>query len=307
LSSARRRAQNRPSPTKEQPFIMGKQDMVAWMPSDDLKIMQLHNSIGPKWSTIAGHFPGRTVSSIRNRYLRLHAGEKARATGQVTKNRCQLCGVPKRGHICQVKLRSQQQHDEAPEREAFAAATLVAHGATLAPPQKLYAELPVASATVAHQDVAPLSAIPAHLQLPQRYPIKIEHQLQRRQQLAATQQLPTPSPVLRQYPFTVEGAEASSHAPEAEAVLVADLGPPADQFVRACHAEVSAPPEVRREASHSASDLLHDNPYRAEVGMAQFGMVELGAASAGRSGLTVAIPESADCYERDASTCSPAA
>ena len=97
--------------------------MVAWMPSDDIKMMQLHNSIGisPKWSTIAGHFPGRTVSSIRNRYKRLHAAEKARATGQVTKNRCQLCGVPRRGHICQVKLRSQQQHDEAPEGEAFAA------------------------------------------------------------------------------------------------------------------------------------------------------------------------------------------
>jgi len=86
---------------------MGKQEMVAWQPADDIKIMELHRTIGPRWSAIASRFPGRTVSSIRNRYLRLHAGIKIRESGQVTKNRCQLCGQAKRGHICEVKLANQ--------------------------------------------------------------------------------------------------------------------------------------------------------------------------------------------------------
>jgi hypothetical protein len=78
--------------------------MVAWQPEDDIKIMELHRTLGPRWSAIASRFPGRTVSSIRNRFLRLQTGQKIREAGQITKNRCQLCGQPKKGHTCGVKL-----------------------------------------------------------------------------------------------------------------------------------------------------------------------------------------------------------
>ena len=64
---------------------MGKQEMVAWQPGDDLQIMELHRTLGPRWSAIAQHFPGRTVSSIRNRFLRIEAGNKMRGDGKITK------------------------------------------------------------------------------------------------------------------------------------------------------------------------------------------------------------------------------
>lgn len=139
---------------------MGKQEMVAWQPSDDIKIMELHQSLGPRWSRISTAFPGRTVSSIRNRYLRLHAGEKLRDAGQITKNRCQLCGKPKRGHICEVKLAAakplQPQQPQQPQ-----APSPVHH--------------PVATATLA----SPL-ALPPHMLLDGRMVT-----------------LPTPSPLMR--------------------------------------------------------------------------------------------------------------
>lgn len=114
---------------------MGKQDMVAWMPHDDIKILELQRTLGPRWSAIASQFPARTVSSVRNRWLRLQAGEKIRDAGKITKNRCQLCGLPKRGHICEVKLRNTQQHP-------------LVHVLT-------HAQLPLASATVSQQQLHP--------------------------------------------------------------------------------------------------------------------------------------------------------
>ena len=62
--------------------------MEPWQPKDDLQIMELHRTIGPRWSTIAEHFPGRTIPSIRNRFLRLEAGKKLRDEGKETKVRC---------------------------------------------------------------------------------------------------------------------------------------------------------------------------------------------------------------------------
>jgi len=71
-------------------------------------IVEMHKRLGPRWSTIASEFPGRTVSSIRNRFLRLQNGNKLRDEGKITKNRCSKCGLPKKGHICSAKLTSDQ-------------------------------------------------------------------------------------------------------------------------------------------------------------------------------------------------------
>jgi len=192
---------------------MGKQEMVAWMPSDDLKIMELHKTVGPRWSTIAGHFPGRTVSSIRNRYLRLHAGEKLRASNQITKNRCQQCGLPKRGHICQVKLNRQKLQlpaEASPALREIVGGQLVGQPTECSPPG--HAELPVASATVEHHSYPPVSALPAHMQQLQRQPLG----------------LPTPSPVLRTFAFSSQGAEPAEESeaelsPEGEASVAASM------------------------------------------------------------------------------------
>lgn len=83
---------------------MGKQEMVPWMPDDDLKLVELYQQYGPRWRLVTLHFPGRTVASVRNRHLRVQGAAKIRREGGVTRNRCQLCGLPKKGHICQKKM-----------------------------------------------------------------------------------------------------------------------------------------------------------------------------------------------------------
>lgn len=84
---------------------MGKQDMVAWQPEDDLQVMSLHSEHGPQWSRIASLLRGgRTVASVRNRFLRVQSAKKLREKGGITRNRCHLCGEPKRGHICTKKI-----------------------------------------------------------------------------------------------------------------------------------------------------------------------------------------------------------
>ena len=62
-------------------------------------------SEGPKWKHIVKKLPGRTVSSVRNRWQRIEKGRKLREEGQEFKNRCHACGQPKRGHICTAKMR----------------------------------------------------------------------------------------------------------------------------------------------------------------------------------------------------------
>lgn len=83
---------------------MGKQEMVPFLPQEDLRMAELYRQYGPHWKTITEHFPGRTVASVRNRFLRMQGAQKVRAEGGITRNRCQLCGQPKRGHICTKKL-----------------------------------------------------------------------------------------------------------------------------------------------------------------------------------------------------------
>lgn len=88
---------------------MGKQEMTPWQPHEDIRIMQLIHQLGPRWSSIATHFPGRTAASVRNRFLRLDQGHKQREAGVITKNRCARCGLPKKGHICMMRFNEENQ------------------------------------------------------------------------------------------------------------------------------------------------------------------------------------------------------
>uniref|UniRef100_A0A7S3AIM6 Myb-like domain-containing protein n=1 Tax=Haptolina ericina TaxID=156174 RepID=A0A7S3AIM6_9EUKA len=83
---------------------MGKQEMVAWQPQDDLTVLSLYKQLGPRWRSIAERLPGRSVASVRNRYLRMADAENKKAQGQQGRNRCQLCNELKRGHICKKKM-----------------------------------------------------------------------------------------------------------------------------------------------------------------------------------------------------------
>merc|ERR1711971_610634 len=76
--------------------------MRAWEPEEDECITMLLDQFGPKWTRIVQQLPGRTVSSCRNRWQRIEKGNKMRAAGLESKNRCQRCGEPRRGHICRV-------------------------------------------------------------------------------------------------------------------------------------------------------------------------------------------------------------
>lgn len=78
-------------------------DAKPWTPEEDHVILALHAADGPKWSVIVQSLPGRTISSVRNRWQRLEKGRKMREEGRETRNRCHACGQPKRGHICYAK------------------------------------------------------------------------------------------------------------------------------------------------------------------------------------------------------------
>ena len=87
------------------------ENMKAWEPEEDHMIMMMVQTEGPKWKQIVKKLPGRTVSSVRNRYQRIEKGRKLREEGTELKNRCHACGQPKRGHICQAKMRGGPQVD----------------------------------------------------------------------------------------------------------------------------------------------------------------------------------------------------
>tara|TARA_B110001452_G_scaffold139879_1_gene116249 strand:+ start:1304 stop:2326 length:1023 start_codon:yes stop_codon:yes gene_type:complete len=80
--------------------------MKAWDPEEDQIILEMLDTLGPKWSKIVQRLPGRTVSSVRNRWQRIDKGRKLRESGQQSKNRCQQCGKPKRGHVCMARLKN---------------------------------------------------------------------------------------------------------------------------------------------------------------------------------------------------------
>jgi len=80
-------------------------NMQAWAPEEDQIILDMVAAEGPKWSRIVMRLPGRTVSSVRNRWQRIEKGRKLREQGIESKNRCHQCGEPKRGHVCFAKLK----------------------------------------------------------------------------------------------------------------------------------------------------------------------------------------------------------
>lgn len=80
------------------------ENMQAWSPEEDTIILEMHTELGPSWSKIVQRLPGRTVSSVRNRWQRIEKGRKQREAGVPSKNRCHACGLPKRGHVCLAKL-----------------------------------------------------------------------------------------------------------------------------------------------------------------------------------------------------------
>ena len=57
------------------------ENMKAWSPEEDTLIIAMHESEGPKWSKIVQRLPGRTVSSVRNRWQRIEKGRKLREAG----------------------------------------------------------------------------------------------------------------------------------------------------------------------------------------------------------------------------------
>jgi len=89
--------------------------MKAWDPEEDTIILQMLDELGPKWSQIVKRLPGRTVSSVRNRWQRIDKGRKLREAGQESKNRCQQCGLPKRGHVCMARLKNRGENGHAAE------------------------------------------------------------------------------------------------------------------------------------------------------------------------------------------------
>mmetsp|Transcript_29727 Transcript_29727/g.70095 ORF Transcript_29727/g.70095 Transcript_29727/m.70095 type:complete len:229 (-) Transcript_29727:207-893(-) len=82
---------------------MRHEKMTAWAGHEDEAILEMVVRHGPRWSKIAEDLPGRSVASVRNRYLRIQKGVKKRSEG-TAKNRCHACGQMKLGHVCHAKV-----------------------------------------------------------------------------------------------------------------------------------------------------------------------------------------------------------
>ena len=67
--------------------------MAAWAGHEDEAILESVRRNGPRWSRVAEDIPGRSIASVRNRYLRIQRGVKMRSEG-VAKNRCHACTRP---------------------------------------------------------------------------------------------------------------------------------------------------------------------------------------------------------------------
>ena len=57
---------------------MRHEQMSAWRPEEDNLILDLVERHGPRWGKIAVELHGRSVASVRNRYLRMQKGIKKR-------------------------------------------------------------------------------------------------------------------------------------------------------------------------------------------------------------------------------------
>ena len=145
--------------------------MKAWEPEEDRLIIEMLASLGPRWSKISQALPGRSISSIRNRWQRIDKGRQMRAAGCISKNRCQLCGQPKRGHVCfeslRQKARSHQSAEDATLREILPDMDAADVTAMLMPSRGASGNeaIPAHPAAAAHHS-ALLPATPEMLMLP---------------------------------------------------------------------------------------------------------------------------------------------
>jgi len=81
------------------------ENMKPWEPEEDQLILDMIESLGgKKWKQIVRSLPGRTESSIRNRWQRMEKGRKLIEEGELPRNRCHTCGAPRRGHSCPLRL-----------------------------------------------------------------------------------------------------------------------------------------------------------------------------------------------------------
>ena len=95
-----------------------QENVKAWEPEEDRLIIELLSTLGPRWNQIKSRIPHRSVSSIRNRWQRIDRGRKMKEAGRlVNGTKCEVCGEPKRGHVCFAALRqkeaAQQQQNQA--------------------------------------------------------------------------------------------------------------------------------------------------------------------------------------------------
>jgi len=92
--------------------------MRAWEPEEDRLIIEMLSLHGPRWGKIVKELPGRTISSVRNRWQRIDKGRRMSAAGAESKNRCQWCGQPKRGHVCFARMQPRSPTNEAAAADA---------------------------------------------------------------------------------------------------------------------------------------------------------------------------------------------
>ena len=88
-----------------------EQGAERWLPEEDALIRRLcpereNGGQQHNWLLIKLAFDGaelgreRSISSIRNRMLRLRRNVRLVKAGKLGTNRCGLCGQIKRGHVC---------------------------------------------------------------------------------------------------------------------------------------------------------------------------------------------------------------
>lgn len=73
-------------------------------PQEDDLILTLVDAKGLNWREIVKSLPGRSEQSVKSRFKRIQWGRKQQEAGQVGKNNCGVCGLPKMGHSCKLKL-----------------------------------------------------------------------------------------------------------------------------------------------------------------------------------------------------------
>jgi hypothetical protein len=74
------------------------EDARPWTASETRELIQLQSVNGNSWGAYAFHFK-RSPSSVRNKYQRI-----TKASSLTCKNKCKMCGKPRRGHVCYKEI-----------------------------------------------------------------------------------------------------------------------------------------------------------------------------------------------------------